>query len=88
MPERDDIKSEIYRTVLLLQPDPILLKVLESWCAGADDAEVLADLRNWNEAKALEMEEWAGSLSGKDMEGVQRKLREYAASKGPERKAA
>ena len=88
MPAQEDIKSEIYRTVLLLHPDPILLSMLESWCAGAKDEEVLADLKNWNEAKSLEMQEWLTTLTGKELDAVERKLGEYQASKTPERKAA
>jgi hypothetical protein len=88
MTPREEMKAEIYRTVLLLQPDPILLKLLESWCAGAKDEEVLAELRNWNEAKSLEMQEWLTTLTGKELDAVERKLGEYQASKAPERKAA
>lgn len=74
------MKTELYRTVLLLTTDPILLKALESWCAGAPDAEVLEDLRNWNEAKALELQEWLPTLSGADLQAVQKKLAEFRAS--------
>ena len=77
MPPREELKAEIYRTLVLLHPDPILEKILEAWCAGADDAEVLTDLRNWNEAKCLEMEEWLSTLTGRDLEAVQHKLHEY-----------
>ena len=77
MAPRDAIKSEIYRTLLLLHPDPILVGTLESWCAGAGDEEILAELRNWNEAKYLEMQEWITTLNGRDLEAVQSKLAEY-----------
>jgi hypothetical protein len=77
MTPRDKIKAELYRTLLLLHPDPILVGTLEAWCAGAEDTQVLADLRNWNEAKYLEMQEWLSSLSGKDLEAVSSKLEEY-----------
>lgn len=73
----EEIKAEIYRTLLLLHPDPILVKTIESWCAGADDAAVLTELRNWNEAKSLEMEEWLPTLTGRDHDAVQSKLDEY-----------
>lgn len=77
MTPREEIKAEIYRTLLLLHPDPILVRTIEAWCAGADDAEVLAELRNWNEAKYLEMQEWLPTLSGRDHDAVQSKLEEY-----------
>ena len=72
-----ELKTEIYRMVLLLHPDPILERTLETWCAGATDEEVLAELRNWNEAKFLEMQEWLTTLDGRDLEAVQSKLAEY-----------
>jgi hypothetical protein len=77
MAPREEIKSAIYRTLLLLHPDPILVRTLESWCAGAADEEVAAELRNWNEAKFLEMQEWLTTLNGRDLEAVQSKLAEY-----------
>jgi hypothetical protein len=88
MPPREEIKSEIYRTLLLLELDPILRKTLDSWCAGAPDAEVLTGLRNWNEAKYLEMQEWLSTLGGAELEGAQKKLAEYEESRAPEKKAA
>ena len=77
MTAREELKAEIHRTLTLLHPDPILLGVIEAWCAGAEDAQVVADLRNWNEAKALELEEWLPTLTGKDHEAVEKKLRQY-----------
>lgn len=77
MSPREEIKSEIHRTLLLLHPDPILVRTIESWCAGADDAEVLAELRNWHEAKYLEMQEWLTTLNGRELEAVESKLAEY-----------
>lgn len=90
MPPREDIKSELFRTLTLLHPDPILMKTLESWCAGTRDDEVAEDLRNWNEAKYLELQEWMPTLGGRDLEAVQRKLAAYQSARGPqaERKAA
>jgi hypothetical protein len=77
MAEREAMKSEIYRTLLLLHNDPILIGTIEAWCAGARDDEVLADLHNWNEAKYLEMHEWLATLNGRDREAVQGKLAQY-----------
>ena len=81
MPAQDELKQELYRTVLLLSTDPILARTLESWGAGAPDADTLQALRDWNEAKALELQEWLPSMIGQDMEAVQKKLGEYQASK-------
>ncbi|HYD58230.1 MAG TPA: hypothetical protein VEB41_15110 [Burkholderiales bacterium] len=75
-----ELKAELYRTLLLLTTDPILLKTIESWCAGASEAELVEGLRNWNEAKSLELQEWLPTLSGADMEAVKKKLAEYRAS--------
>lgn len=88
MPPREDIKSELFRTMTLLHPDPILLKTLESWRAGTADAEVAEALRNWNEAKYLELQEWMPTLSAQDLEAVQRKLGAYEETRPPEKKAA
>ncbi len=63
--------------VLLLHPDPILVRTIETWCAGASDEEFLVELRNWNEAKYLEMQEWLTTLDGRDLEAVESKLAEY-----------
>ena len=75
-----ELKAELYRTMLLLSSDPILIRTVESWCAGAPDAELVEGLRNWNEAKSLELQEWLSSLTGKEQEAVQKKLAEYRAS--------
>lgn len=83
MPPREDIKSELFRTLTLLHPDPILMKTLESWCAGTRDEEVAQDLRNWNEAKYLELQEWMPTLGAQDLEAVQRKLAAYQSSRRP-----
>jgi hypothetical protein len=88
MPAQEEIKLELYRTILLLTADPILLKTIEAWCAGTPDAEAIQELRNWNEAKSLELQEWVSTLSGQDLQAVQHKLREYQASKQPARNAA
>jgi hypothetical protein len=92
MPPREDTQSELFRTLTLLHPDPILMKTLESWCAGAPDAEVAEGLRNWNEAKYLELQEWMPTLGGQDLEAVQRKLAAYEETRRPlearEKKAA
>ncbi len=58
-PPIDEVKLELYRAFHSLGADEILLGTLKSWCQGAPDADVLADLRNWNEVKNLEVKEWA-----------------------------
>ena len=35
------------------------------------------DLRNWNEAKLLEMKEWLPTMTGVELEDVQERLRQY-----------
>lgn len=43
------IRSEIYRTLELLDADPYLLAAIVSWGDTLDDTEVLKLLRQWNE---------------------------------------
>jgi hypothetical protein len=65
------MKEELSLAVLLLGGDEMLLGSLKSWREGASsDEDVLADLRNWNEAKMLEMKEWPPSMSGPDLESA------------------
>ena len=78
----EDLKHEIYRTMLLMGADPILLGAIESWCDGMPEEEVLADVRNWNEAKALELKEWMPSLQGPALAAAQEHLRHYEESAG------
>ena len=59
-----ELRQELYLSLLLLGADPMLLGALETWREGADEQDVLADVRNWNEAKRLEMKEWLATMSG------------------------
>lgn len=73
----DDIKGEIYLTLLLLGADPMLLRTLASWKDGMEDEAVLEDLRNWNEVRRLQVKEWLSSLDGQDLEAAQDQIRQY-----------
>ena len=72
-----ELRLELYLSLLLLGADPILLGALETWRDGAGDKEVLADLRNWNEAKLLEMKEWLPTMTGAELEAAQERIRQY-----------
>ena len=68
-----DLRRELYRSLLLLGADPMLLGALES----ADDKDLLTDVHNWNEAKLLELKEWLSSMSGAELDAVQERIRQY-----------
>jgi CHASE3 domain sensor protein len=42
-----------------------------------DDADVLKDLRNWNEAKLIELQEWLPSLTDHEREAAEQRIRAY-----------
>jgi hypothetical protein len=74
----DDLKGELYLTLVLLGADELLLRTFESWSDGAtDERSVLDDVRNWNEAKMLEIKEWLPTLTGDALERAQQQLRVY-----------
>ena len=74
----DDLKGELYLTLVLLGADELLLRTFESWSDGTtDERAVLDDVRNWNEAKMLEIKEWLPTLSGETLERAQAQLRLY-----------
>jgi hypothetical protein len=79
------IREELYLASLLLRADAVLLSTLRSWGAGLDDKEVLTELRNWNEAKLLELKEWLPSMSETDLEVVQEQIRQYESVRASER---
>ena len=83
MQAREDLKTELYRTLVLVGADPILLGAIKSWCAGAGDEEILADLRNWNEAKVLELKEWMPSLDVPALQAAQEHIRHYEEAARP-----
>jgi hypothetical protein len=72
-----DLRMELYLSLVLLGADSILLGALASWRDGLEDKDVLADLRNWNEAKLLEMKEWLPTMTGSELDTVQARLRQY-----------
>ncbi len=82
------IRGELYRSLVLLGADPMLLASAASWANGAQDEEVLADVRNWNEAKLLEMKEWLPTMTGQQFEAVQEQIRQYEEAREAPRQAA
>jgi hypothetical protein len=72
-----DVRTEICLSLLLLGAEPMLLAAVASWRDGMDEKDVLADLRNWNEAKVLEMKEWLSTLTGSELEAAQERIRQY-----------
>ena len=68
---------EIYLSLLLLGAEPMQLAAVASWRDGIDDKETLADLRNWNEAKLLELKEWLPTMTEAEAEAVQQRIRQY-----------
>jgi hypothetical protein len=83
-----DLRMELYLCLLLLGADPILLGALASWRDGTDDRDVLADLRNWNEAKLLELKEWLPTMTASELESVQDRIRQYEAAREALKQAA
>ncbi|TAK83968.1 MAG: hypothetical protein EPO20_16000 [Betaproteobacteria bacterium] len=82
------IRNEIYRSLVLLGADSMLLASAASWANGADDDAVLADVRNWNEAKLLELKEWLPTMTGRQFEAVQEQIRQYEEARAALRQAA
>ena len=72
-----DVRLELYLTLVLLGADEVLLAALQAWREGADEGELLADLRNWNDAKVLEMKEWLSTMSGAELEAARKRIGQY-----------
>jgi hypothetical protein len=83
-----DMRQELYLSLLLLGADPILLGTAASWANGAADDEVLADLRNWNAAKVLELKEWLPTMNGEQLDAVQQRIAQYESQSRSLKKAA
>jgi hypothetical protein len=83
-----DIRGELYLSLVLLGADPMLLASVSSWAGGADDSEVLAGVRNWNEAKLLEMKEWLPTMSEQEVDAVRGQIRLYEEAREAARQAA
>ncbi|HZQ71660.1 MAG TPA: hypothetical protein VFB08_01990 [Burkholderiales bacterium] len=71
------IRRELYLALLLQGAEPMVLATVAAWGDALDDADVLRDLRNWNEAKALELQEWLPTLTEHEREAVEARLREF-----------
>lgn len=72
-----DLRKELYLALVLLGADEMLLGALETWREGAEEKDVLADVRNWNEAKLLEMKEWLATMSGAELDETRNRIRQY-----------
>jgi len=72
-----DIRTEIYLAFILLGAEPMLASAVAAWRDGLDDKDTLADLRNWNEAKLLELKEWLPTMTEGELEAVQQRIRQY-----------
>lgn len=83
-----DVRNEIYLALLLLGAEPMLLAAIASWRDGVPEKDVLADVRNWNEAKLLEMKEWLPTMTGPELEAAQERVRQYEQARLDLRKAA
>ena len=79
-----DVRQELYRSLLLLGADPMLLASIESM----EDKELLADLRNWNEAKLAELTEWLPTMDGEQLEAVRQRIEQYQRHRRTLKKAA
>jgi hypothetical protein len=83
-----DVRLELYRSLVLLGADPILLGALEAWRQGLDEQDLLADLHNWNDAKALEMKEWLATMSGAELDSARERIRRYEEARAETGQAA
>jgi hypothetical protein len=83
-----ELRLELYLALVLLGADDLLLGSLEAWREGAEDRDILADLRNWNEAKRLEMEEWLATMTEGELESVQQRIRQYEHARQTLKRAA
>jgi hypothetical protein len=83
-----ELRQELYLSLLLLGADSMLLGALESWRDGAKDKDVLADVRNWNEAKLLEMKEWLATMSGAELDETRSRIRQYEEARSHLKQAA
>ena len=72
-----DVRLELYLALALLGADEMLLGALHAWREGVDEGELLADLRNWNDAKVLEMKEWLSTMTGAELEAARARIHKY-----------
>ena len=78
-----DVRTEIRLSLLLLGADELLLAALDD----TDDRELVEELRNWNEAKLLELKEWLPTMTGADLDAMQERIRQYEALRAPQKAA-
>jgi hypothetical protein len=82
MPElQREVREELYRSMVLLGADEILLGSIASWRDGTTERDMLADLRNWNEAKLLELKEWLSSMDGSELHTTEQRVQQYEATR-------
>jgi hypothetical protein len=79
-----EMREEIYRSMVLLGADELLLGSIASWRDGITEDDVLAELRNWNEAKVLELKEWLPSMEGPELHTTEERVQQYEASRSSE----
>jgi hypothetical protein len=79
-----EARQELYLTMLLLGADPMLLGAVERM----QDGNELLSVRNWNEAKLLELKEWLPTMNGTQFEAVQERIRQYESLRRTLKKAA
>jgi hypothetical protein len=83
-----ELRQELYLSLLLLGADSMLLGALETWREGAEERDVLADVRNWNEAKLAEMKEWLATMSGAELDEARSRIRQYEDARNTLKRAA
>jgi hypothetical protein len=85
LPDLDrQLRDEIYRSMALLGADELLLAAMASWRDGVPERDILADLRNWNEAKLLELKEWLPSMTGPESKATAERVEQYEATRQPD----
>ena len=72
-----DVRLELCLALVLLGADEMLRGTLHARREGADESELLVDLRNWNDAKVLEMKEWLSTMTGAELEAARERIRQY-----------
>ena len=83
-----DVTHELYLALVLLGADPLLLASVANWRNGVEQKDLVADLRNWNEAKRLELEEWLSSMTGAELATVEQRIRAYDEARQELKRAA
>ena len=83
-----DVRLELYVALAVLGADEMLLGALHAWREGVDEGELLADVRNWNDAKVLEMKEGLSTMTGAELEAARERIRQYDEARTQLRQAA